>query len=97
VITYRMPRLSAWIMKRKGHLPYVGLPNILAGEFVVPELLQEAATPPALAHAVVELWRDVPRRQRIRERFSRLLVDLKQDTAQKAAEAIMPYLQRNTP
>jgi lipid-A-disaccharide synthase len=40
VITYRMPRLSAWIMRRRGRLRYVGLPNILAGEFVVPEILQ---------------------------------------------------------
>ena len=49
VITYRMPRLSAWIMKRKGYLPYVGLPNILAGEWVVPEILQDDATPENLA------------------------------------------------
>ncbi|HTE14874.1 MAG TPA: lipid-A-disaccharide synthase [Burkholderiales bacterium] len=97
VITYRMPRLSAWLMKRRGYLPYVGLPNILAGEFVVPELLQEAATPQALAHAVLELLNDAPRRQRISERFSRILVDLKQNTAQKAADAIMPYLEKHTP
>ena len=44
VISYKMPRVSAWIMRRKAHLPYAGLPNILAGEFVVPELLQEDAT-----------------------------------------------------
>ena len=49
VISYRMPWLSAWIMRRKGYIPYVGLPNIMANEFVVPELLQEAATPEALA------------------------------------------------
>ena len=51
-------------MKRKGYLPYVGLPNIIAGEFVVPELLQDAATPQALASAVVDLLNDAPRRQR---------------------------------
>ncbi len=42
VISYKMPPLSAWIMRRKGSIPYIGLPNILAGEFVVPELVQEA-------------------------------------------------------
>ncbi len=93
VITYRMPRLSAWLMKRRGYLPYVGLPNILAGEFVVPELLQGAATPEALAREVVDLMRDVPRRHRISERFTGMLVDLKQNTAQKAADAILPYLE----
>ena len=92
VITYRMPRLSAWLMQRRGYLPYVGLPNILAGEFVVPELLQEAATPVALSHELLALYNDAPRCQRISERFTGLLQDLKQDTAQKAADAIIPYL-----
>ncbi len=52
VIAYRMPALSAWLMRRKGRIPYVGLPNILSGEFVVPEFLQEQATPQALASAL---------------------------------------------
>lgn len=94
VITYRMPRLSAWLMRRRGYLPYVGLPNILAGEFVVPEILQEAATPQALATALIELYNDVPRRQQITKRFETLLTDLRQNTAQKAADAVMPYLEK---
>ena len=92
VITYRMPRLSAWLMRRRGYLPYVGLPNILAGEFVVPELLQEAATAEALSLALLDLYQDAPRRARISERFTNLLRDLKQDSAQKAADAVLPYL-----
>ena len=94
VITYRMPRLSAWLMRRRGYLPYVGLPNILAGEFVVSEILQEAATPQALATALIELYNDVPRRQQITQRFETLLADLRQNTAQKAADAVMPYLEK---
>ncbi len=92
VITYRMPRLSAWLMRRRGYLPYVGLPNILAGEFVVPELLQEAATAEALSQALLDLYNDATRRARIGERFTNLLRDLKQDSAQKAADAVLPYL-----
>jgi lipid-A-disaccharide synthase len=92
VITYRMPRLTAWMIRRRAQLTYVGLPNILAGEMVVPELLQDAATPQALARAVVDLLNDAPRRARISERFSHMLAELKQDNAQKAADAIMPYL-----
>ena len=53
VISYKMPPLSAWIMRRKGSIPYIGLPNILAGEFVVPELVQEIATP---AHWHERYW-----------------------------------------
>lgn len=95
VITYRMPRVSWWMMNSRRYQPYVGLPNILAGEFVVPEFLQDHATPHNLAQAVVDLLNDAPRRERIRRRFSGMLTDLRQNTAQKAADAVMPYL-RNT-
>jgi lipid-A-disaccharide synthase len=92
VITYRMPRMSWWMMNSRRYQPYVGLPNILAGEFVVPEFLQDDATPRNLATAVVDLLNDAPRRERIRRRFAGMLADLRQNTAQKAADAVMPYL-----
>ena len=63
VITYRMPRLSWWLMRPRAYQPYVGLPNILAGEFVVPELLQDDATPENLAEAVLKLLDDEPLRR----------------------------------
>ena len=53
VIAYKMPWLSFQMMKGKGYLPYVGLPNILLKELVVPELLQHEATPQALAQKVL--------------------------------------------
>jgi len=92
VITYRMPRLSWWIMKRRHYQPYVGLPNILAGEFVVPEILQDDATPENLAQAVLNLMSDATVRNRIDARFSRLLGELRQNTAQKVAQALLPML-----
>lgn len=96
VITYRMPRMSWWMMNSRRYQPYVGLPNILAGEFVVPEFLQDNATPRNLATAVVDLLNDAPRRERIRWRFAGMLADLRQNTAQKAADAVMPYLKGTT-
>lgn len=92
VITYRMPRLSWWIMNSRRYQPWVGLPNILAGEFVVPELLQDAATPEALAGAVIDLLRDKDKRKAIEERFAQMAIGLRHDAAERAAEAIMPYL-----
>lgn len=97
VITYRMPRLSWWIMKRGFRQQYVGLPNILSGEFVVPEFLQDDATPENLAQAVVNLMSDVAVRTRIDARFSRLLAQLKQDTAHKIAQALLPMLNGRAP
>ncbi len=89
VIAYRMPALSALIMYRKGTIPYVGLPNILAGEFVVPELLQHHATPAGLARAVLEWLHDPARRERTVARFTEMHRSLKRDTARLAADAIL--------
>lgn len=89
VISYRMPWLSALIMRRKGTIPWVGLPNILAGELVVPELLQEAATAPALATAIGELLEDEARREHMVARFTEMHLALKRDTARLAADAIL--------
>lgn len=95
VITYRASWLTAWLMRRKALVPYVGLPNILAGEFVVPEFIQEAATPEALSGAVIELLNDAPRRASISQRFANMQNELKQNTAQKAADAVMPYIENS--
>ena len=92
VITYRMPRLSWWIMNSRRYQPWVGLPNILAREFVVPELLQDAVTPEALAAAVIDLLHDADRRKSIEQRFALMAGELRHDAAERAAEAIAPYL-----
>ncbi|MDP2241675.1 MAG: lipid-A-disaccharide synthase [Burkholderiales bacterium] len=92
VITYKMPRLSWWLMNRQRQLPYVGLPNILAGEFVVPEFLQHDATAENLSQAVLNLLFDKTVRDRIEARFTAMLEELRQNTADKAAHAILPML-----
>jgi len=94
VVSYRMPALSAWIMRRKGYIPYVGLPNIMANEFLVPELLQEAATPEALAAAVLDLFGDAERRARLAERFTEMHHALRRDTVGLAADAILAEANR---
>jgi lipid-A-disaccharide synthase len=97
VITYRMPAASAWIMKRKAYLPYVGLPNILAGEFVVPEILQDDATPENLAQAALNLLNDKLVRERLEQRFLAIHRQLKQGTAARAVDAILPLLRAGGP
>lgn len=92
VITYKMPGFTWWLSKRNKYLPYVGLPNILAGKFVVPELLQDDATPENLAQALLNLVADKLAVAELEDRFDTLLHILKQDTAHKAAQAILPYL-----
>ena len=93
VITYKMPRLTYWLSKRKKYQPWVGLPNILAGKFLVPELLQEDATPENLAQALCNLVMDKQAVGELEEIFADMHAMLKQDTAHKAAQAILPYLE----
>jgi lipid-A-disaccharide synthase len=92
VITYKMPRLSWVIMQRKKYQPYVGLPNILAGRFIVPELLQDEATPENLAQALVNLLNDELVRKGLVAEFIAMHHELRQNTAEKAADTICAYL-----
>jgi lipid-A-disaccharide synthase len=92
VITYKMSPLTWKIMRRMLYLPYVGLPNILAGEFLVDELMQDAATPEALSDALLGLMDDAPRQRRQVERFTEIHHTLRQDNATKAAEAVLEVL-----
>ena len=92
VITYKMPGFTYWLSKRKQYQPYVGLPNILAGKFVVPELLQEDATPENLAQALLNLVADKLAVAELEQIFTDMHATLRQNTAHKAAQAILPYL-----
>ncbi len=96
VIAYNMNWLSWQIMQRKKLQPWVGLPNILCQDFVVPELLQDAATPEALAAAVLQ-WVDAKSATpdkivALEQRFARLHAELQRDTFQLATDAIQKIL-----
>ena len=88
VIAYNMAPLSWALMWRMQYQPWVGLPNILCEQFVVPELLQDDATPDNLAQALGNLLDDAELRQRIATRFAILHTQLRQDSATRAADAV---------
>ena len=92
VITYKMPRATYWLLQGKGYLPYYGLPNILAREFVVPELIQDDATPANLGQALLNLLGDVATRERIAARFAAMNASLHRGAAHQAALAVLPLL-----
>lgn len=89
VISYVLPRLSWWIMRRQAYLPWVGLPNVLCRDTVVPELLQDEATPRALADAAWKALTDEAAIRRLEERFTALHDDLVRDTPALASQAIL--------
>ncbi len=92
VIAYRMHPLSWALMKRMAYQPWVGLPNILCRDFVVPELIQERCTPQTLADAVLTVLDDAAGRTRLERRFTDLHLDLRRDTARCATDAIAKTL-----
>lgn len=93
VIAYNMNALSWRLMHRQQLQPWVGLPNILCGEFVVPELLQDAATPEALAEATLA-WLAAPDKvAALQQRFAALHDELRRDTPTLCADAIQKVLE----
>lgn len=92
VIAYKMMRASWAILRHMGYQPWVGLPNILAREFLVPELLQDAATPQALADAIWQQLEDVPYGTRLKARFAEMHHSLLRDSAKESARAVLRLL-----
>jgi lipid-A-disaccharide synthase len=91
VIAYKLASLTYKLMKRRAYLPYVGLPNVLAGRFIVPELLQDEATPEKLAEALLK--EATPERAaELEGEFTRIHEVLRQNTAEKAAAAVLELL-----
>jgi lipid-A-disaccharide synthase len=94
VIAYNMNWLSWQIMRRKKLQPWVGLPNILCQDFVVPELLQDEATPDALAQEVLQWLNNPAATAAVQQRFAALHDTLRRDTPALAAHAIEKVLAR---
>lgn len=93
VIAYQLSPMSWQIMKRMGYLPWVGLPNILERDFVVPERLQDDANPPQLAKDVLAWLDDPARSASVQQRFLELHHTLRRNTGQAATDVIAQILQ----
>jgi lipid-A-disaccharide synthase len=92
VIFYRMNPFTEWIVRRRLLLPYIGLPNILAGKFVVPEFLQDNVTVENLAQAAGNLYDDTVTRRRLEALFAGFAASLAVDTGRLAADAVTAEL-----
>jgi len=92
VISYRMNPASWQVLRLMAYQPWVGLPNIMAREFLVPELLQDRATPAGLSSALWAQLSNDQNRQRLRRRFVDLHHDLMRNTASQSAHAVMELL-----
>jgi lipid-A-disaccharide synthase len=92
VIGYKMMRASWHVLRHMAYQPWVGLPNILAREFLVPELLQDDATPQALADALWRQLSDAGHRAMLQQRFTEMHHSLLRDTAKESAQAVLELI-----
>ncbi|MCD5982260.1 lipid-A-disaccharide synthase [Pseudomonas sp. CDFA 610] len=89
VVAYRMAPVTFWVLKRLVKSPYVSLPNLLAQRLLVPELLQDAATPEALAETLLPL---IDEGQAQTQGFDEIHRTLRRDASNQAAEAVLGLL-----
>jgi lipid-A-disaccharide synthase len=92
VIAYKVLQAEWLLIRNMGYLPWIGLPNILARDFVVPEFLQHAATPEALAEAVWFQLTDENNRVRLQQRFTEMHHSLLRDSARESARAVLEVI-----
>ncbi len=92
VIAYKVVQAEWLLIRNMGYLPWIGLPNILAKEFVVPEFLQHAATPQALADAVWFQLTDEANRRRLQQRFLDMHHSLLRNSAEASARAVLEVI-----
>jgi lipid-A-disaccharide synthase len=94
VIAYKVMEASWQLMRHMGYLPWIGLPNILSREFVVPEFLQHAARPEALADAIWKQLEDDAGRARLVQRFTDMHHSLLRNSARESAQAVLSVIGR---
>ena len=97
VVTYKLKPLTYRMVRKRALLPYFSLPNILSGEFIVPEILQDDATPQALAQALGNWLDHKEARAALRHRFAEIHRTLAVGHEGRVIEALMPYLCGHAP
>lgn len=93
VVAYRLAPLTYWLARRLLYIEHYALPNLLAGELLVPEFVQDAATPPALGGALLDQLATPERTRRLQERFGELHRALRRDANERAAEAVLALIE----
>ncbi len=94
VVAYRLNAFTHWLVTRFNlvKIPYVAMANLLAGEALAPEFIQDAATPQALSSALLDFLGRPEEVARVKQRYLALHRELKQNSSEKAAAAVLGLL-----
>ncbi|WP_211225129.1 lipid-A-disaccharide synthase [Oceanobacter kriegii] len=93
VVSYKVNAITAFLLRRMLKQPFIALPNLLAGRQVVPEVLQEAATPVRLAEEMMRNLEDQQTRHQLHETFQFIHRQLKRSADEEAANAIIELIE----
>ncbi|WP_444999820.1 lipid-A-disaccharide synthase [Halomonas mongoliensis] len=88
LVAYRMAPATHWLARRLVKTEWISLPNLIARETLVPELIQEAASPEAIADRLGALLDDAPGRAALEARFAAMHERLQRDASRRACDAI---------
>jgi lipid-A-disaccharide synthase len=88
VVAYKVAPLTYWVAKRLVKTSWVSLPNLISQQTLVPELIQEAATPETIAEQLSELLNDEASRHSLEARFASMHATLQRNASRRAADAI---------
>ena len=94
VVAYKLSPITYWIAKWLVKVENVSLPNLLAGETLVPEFIQHEATPKNLGQAVLNFFKNTQAIENIHHRFNDIHQSLRQDASQKAADAVLQLIEK---
>nr|WP_286198152.1 lipid-A-disaccharide synthase [Salinisphaera sp. G21_0] len=94
VVSYKMAPLSFAIVSRMVKVKYVSLPNLLADKALVPEVLQDDATPENLRVLIRKAIEDQAYRGALEQSFKEIHHQLKQDASRLAYEAVISVIQQ---
>ena len=92
IVIYKMSSISWQILKRMRYLPYISLPNILLNKFLVPELLQDDATPENITDKTIEILKDVAYKKNLLIQFTKIHHQLKQNTSDRLNKVILKFI-----
>jgi len=92
IVIYKMSSISWQILKRMRYLPYISLPNILSNKFLVPELLQDDATPENITDKTIEILKDVAYRKNLLIQFTKIHHQLKQNTSDRLNRVVLKFI-----
>ena len=95
VVAYKLSPITYWIAKWLVKVENVSLPNLLAGETLVPEFIQHEATPENLGRAVLAYFENPEKSENIHQRFDEIHQSLKQNASHKAADAILRLIEKS--